>query len=572
LVCWYATATGSGVVSGNDEPCGKRFLRKRLPTPSVKRDTDLLAGPYFDRAFNDERVQHVEFHSSLRGPDGHRDHRFLHSPDQRRDQRGQPDRFSRGLGRGRLDQDALPCRSERATRFHTAIQQALDDTPASNKILYLPPGTYRVSDTLRWGHGGGGSEQKRQILQGAGMDLTTIRLPDASLGYTDPSSPRSLIWTGQRPAQRFRNAIRDLTVDTGRGNPGAIGVQFIANNQGQMQNVRIRSGDGQGQIGLDMRFTNEIGPLLVRNLHVIGFDRGVWTNWDTASVTFEHVTLENQNVFGWHNRAQKVFLRGLKSNNRVPVIYNEKDSAGQMVVTEADLFGTGEASQRPAILNERSMYVRDIRTSGYQMAIRHNDKGRGNEPGVQGPDVPEWQSHHVVMTLFDTPARSLRLPIKEVPRIPWGVLTEWASPLAFGGQSGRDIDATSAIQQAIDSGATTVYLPNGAWRNRRRSRPARQRTAVDRHRSHAQRQRHHPVGRRNRHGRGDRAVAGQLRQQHHRHPRQPADAGHLRRDGPRASQHAPRSRRAGLLRRLGRAAAGVQQRPAHLRPSTEPGA
>jgi hypothetical protein len=231
-----------------------------------------------------------------------------------------------------------------------------------------------------------------------------------------------------------------------------------------MQNVRIRSGDGQGQIGLDMRFTNEIGPLLVRNLHVIGFDRGVWTNWDTASVTFEHVTLENQNIFGWHNRAQKVFLRGLKSNNRVPAIYNEKDSAGHMVVVEADLVGTGEASQRPAILNERSMYVRDLRTSGYRTAIRHNDKGRGNEPGVEGPNVPEWLSHHVIMTLFDTPARSLRLPIQEVPRIPWGELTEWASPLAFGGQSGKDIDATRAIQQAIDSGATTVYLPNGAWR------------------------------------------------------------------------------------------------------------
>jgi hypothetical protein len=453
-----------------------------------------------------------------------------------------------------------------------AIQQALDDTPASNKILYLPPGTYRVSDTLRWGHGGGGSEQKRQILQGAGMDRTTIRLPDESPGYTDPGSPKSVIWTGQRPAQRFRNAIRDLTVDTGRDNPGAIGIQFIANNQGQMQNVRIRSGDGQGQIGLDMRFTNEIGPLLVRNLHVIGFDRGVWTNWDTASVTFEHVTLENQNVFGWHNRAQKVFLRGLKSNNRVPAIYNEKDSAGHMVVIEAELVGTGEASQRPAILNERSMYVRDIRTSGYQTAIRHNDKGRGNEPGVQGPDVSEWQSHHVVMTLFPTPAQSLRLPIQEVPRVPWGELTEWASPLAFGGQSGRDIDATSAIQQAIDSGATTVYLPNGAWRidgevvlrgNVRRLIGTEATLSGNGTIRLAD-------------GSAPAVVIERLQVNYgssitviHDSPRTlviSAVTGLGHRSTPE------RARRAGLLRRLGRAAAGVQQRPAHLRSSTEPGA
>jgi hypothetical protein len=31
--------------SGHDEPCGTRFLRKRLPTPSAKRDTNSFAGP-----------------------------------------------------------------------------------------------------------------------------------------------------------------------------------------------------------------------------------------------------------------------------------------------------------------------------------------------------------------------------------------------------------------------------------------------------------------------------------------------------------------------------------------------
>ena len=33
----------------------------------------------------------------------------------------------------------------------TAIQQALYDYPAKNRIIYLPNGTYLVSDTLRWG-------------------------------------------------------------------------------------------------------------------------------------------------------------------------------------------------------------------------------------------------------------------------------------------------------------------------------------------------------------------------------------------------------------------------------------
>ncbi|NJL49739.1 MAG: cadherin-like domain-containing protein [Leptolyngbyaceae cyanobacterium SM2_5_2] len=36
--------------------------------------------------------------------------------------------------------------------------------------------------------------------------------------------------------------------------------------------------------------------------------------------------------------------------------------------------------------------------------------------------------------------------------------------MAFGGLPNDDIDDTAAIQQAIDSGATTVYLPNGFWK------------------------------------------------------------------------------------------------------------
>jgi hypothetical protein len=52
-----------------------------------------------------------------------------------------------------------------------AIQQALDDHPAGGAIIYLPNGTYLVSDTLRWPQGPrGGLEQKNTILQGQSRD------------------------------------------------------------------------------------------------------------------------------------------------------------------------------------------------------------------------------------------------------------------------------------------------------------------------------------------------------------------------------------------------------------------
>ncbi|MEL7088023.1 MAG: hypothetical protein AAGL98_06220, partial [Planctomycetota bacterium] len=39
----------------------------------------------------------------------------------------------------------------------------------------------------------------------------------------------------------------------------------------------------------------------------------------------------------------------------------------------------------------------------------------------------------------------------------------WVSPLDFGGVPDDGVDDSVAIQAAIDSGARTVYLPNGAW-------------------------------------------------------------------------------------------------------------
>jgi len=286
-----------------------------------------------------------------------------------------------------------------------AIQRALDDHPSGNAIIYLPNGTYRVTDTLRWPDGPrGGLEQKRVILQGQSRDGAILRVPDNHANFNDPAKPRAVIWTGRKPAQRFRNAIRNLTVDTGSGNGGAIGVQFIANNQGCVRRVHIRSGNGAGLIGLDMAHTDEIGPLLVKHLRVTGFNIGIKTYWPVNSVTFEHITLENQNKIGWENYGQKVYVRGLTSRNAVPVLLNKKDGWSGVVLLDADLRGEGDAADKPAIINNKGMAVRDIRTTGYKMAIRHWDKGRGNQPGVDGPNVDDWQSHDSPTRLFDAPA------------------------------------------------------------------------------------------------------------------------------------------------------------------------
>ena len=331
-----------------------------------------------------------------------------------------------------------------------AIQQALDANPGGNRIIYLPNGVYDVSDQLRFA-----GNQKRNILQGESRDGTIIRLADNS-GLNS-----SVIWTGNPPAQRFRNAIRDLTLSIGNDNPNATGVNFIANNQGTLNNVTIISEDGQGNIGLDLG-TDENGPALISDVEVVGFDVGIRTWNPTASLTLEHIRLENQNEYGWQNFNQTVFVRDLQSINEVTAVWNMPDGSSIFTLLDSTLTGVGAASSLSAIHNQKGLYVRNLTTSGYDLAILQDDKGRGN-PSQPDGFVEEWLADGEFVSLFDSPKTLLNLPIAETPEVVWDDISNWSSPTAFGGVANDGIDDTAAIQAAIDSGATTVYLANGTW-------------------------------------------------------------------------------------------------------------
>ncbi|BAZ11080.1 hypothetical protein NIES4071_29050 [Calothrix sp. NIES-4071] len=338
-----------------------------------------------------------------------------------------------------------------------AIQRALNDYPNKNKIIYLPNGTYLVSDQLRWAKGVEASREKRIILQGQNSTKTIIKLKNNTRDFTNPAKPKAVLWTGTVPAQRFRNAIRNLTVDIGNNNPGAIGIQFNASNQGGIRNVNIQSGDGQGVAGLDMRYTDEVGPVLIKNLQVIGFNLGIWTGHRVNSQTFENITLQNQRKFGFYNEGQVVSIRNLVSRNSVPAIYNKY---GLMTLLDANLTRIGRSSQEKAIINGSSLLARNITTSGYGTAIQNN---RGSRQSVASSSVKEFVSHPVI-SLFKNSQKTLNLPIQETPEVAWDPLSQWVSPTQFGAKPSDNQDDSVAIQAAIDSGKTTLYFPNGRYK------------------------------------------------------------------------------------------------------------
>ncbi|NER78910.1 MAG: hypothetical protein F6K42_04895 [Leptolyngbya sp. SIO1D8] len=344
-----------------------------------------------------------------------------------------------------------------------AIQQALDNHPTGNHLFYFPDGIYDVRNTLTLA-----DSQKRNILQGQSESGTVLRLMDD----VDAEFDQAIINFGFGPAQRFRNSLRDMTISISPGHPDAVGVQFNASNQGTMQNVTIIAEDGQGSVGLDMNYTDEIGPLLVKGVTVDGFDYGIWTRWQTASQTFEDITLRNQNIYGWWNTvSQRVFARNVTSMNSVTAIRNESEAG--MVLLDSVLTGTG--TDVPAIYNQKSLYVQNVETSGYGLGIENNlSFGRGN-PNVEIGYIEEYLGNGAgesraggPFELFASPDQMLGLPVQESPEIPWETnLNNWASPhhyiIGNSGLPNDGIDDTPSIQAAIDSGASTIYLPRGTW-------------------------------------------------------------------------------------------------------------
>ncbi len=326
-----------------------------------------------------------------------------------------------------------------------AINKALAENPDRGAIVYLPNGIYRVRDTLKWGKG-----EKFTSLIGQSEPGAVIKLDDQAPGFGDARKPRPLVWTGGDPAQRFGNEIAHLTLDTGAGNTGCSGAAFVANNQGAIHHVTIASGDGQGFCGLHLGAAGENGPLLVRAVTVVGFDVGVAASSAINGHVIEGLTLRDQNLAGLRNHGQHLSVRKLVSRNEVPAV---ELKGGVTTLLDSKLEGTGSAKDQAAIRGTGTFYMRNVSASGCARVLE----------GKEGLKLDEHASAEAV-ACWDGPKTALNLPIQELPPVFWEPPEKWVSPLAHGGRPDDAKDDSDAIQQAVDSGAATVYLPRGQWR------------------------------------------------------------------------------------------------------------
>lgn len=332
-----------------------------------------------------------------------------------------------------------------------AIQAAYNRTG----LIYLPDGTYLLTAPIK-APPRRSSASCRRILQGQSRDKTILKLMDRAPGFGNPTVPQAVLTTSWGLAQAFRNSVRDLTIDVGTANPGAIGLAFFASNQGNVENITIRSSDpeGLGHTGLSM--TGDNGPMLLRNVRIQGFETGILGAANQLA-TLEHFVLEGQRKVGLRS-TNKTFIRGLTSRNRVPAI----QATGQFLIAlDARLEG-GEPGTAAVTIGGPAL-LRRLSVEGYGTAIA------GKDGTVPGPEVALWSSRDPLL-LGTAQAGSVELPVEEPPTVPWDAPEAWANAARFvpetvtvkhkGTRSVKNW--ASAIQQAIDSGATTVCLPAGA--------------------------------------------------------------------------------------------------------------
>ena len=376
-----------------------------------------------------------------------------------------------------------------------AIQKALDFFGSQrNAIIYLPNGEYLVSDTLFWpatinpdGTRAFGSQGQNEltILQGQSRNAV-IRLQDNARGFDELEFGKAVVNMGPSAAMNFRNSIRSLTINTGDFNPGAIGLTYTSSNQGTAYDLLIEAGDGDGDgvkgdglIGLDLR-NNQNGPHLIKKVEVRGFNDGI-TNFDTQnSQTFENIRLIDQKVRGFYNRRQAVFINGLYAENRFgrPAIQNFRDGGSFITLINAELKNTAASRQGNAIgyidfsngaTNRTHAFLRNITVENYDTAINvlagFKDPFPPNEQGVAFVDefVSDPSNNNEVVRLWPNLERSLDLEIKDAPEVPWGASSSWVNVLDFLSSEdrfkARDVDLSNAVQAALNSGATTIYLP-----------------------------------------------------------------------------------------------------------------
>ena len=351
----------------------------------------------------------------------------------------------------------------------------------SSFIIYVPNGTYLVSDTIvysmrdrtpikrtdtflrgkEWKNMRTGFERLTWIrFIGQNRDQTVIRLKDNAPEF-GAGQEKAVLAYGKSNFNNRKvfNVLRNITVDTGRGNAGAVAVDFTGANKAQISNITLRSGDGAGYCGLLMKRPTVIG--YHSDISVEGFDYGMVSRArEASSPVFEWVTMRGQNKAGILIEEQgdkgppMVVLRKLRYESSAPAARLNVEG-GHLILLDSELRGTAGAAFEPGA---GQLFLSGISYSGYAQAVR------GTKVTGRNGTLAQYVSGQT-FTLSDTTPLIERMAVREAPVKTWpSGPDEWATPEQFGAKADGKTDDTPAIQAALDSGKPFLFLPQSRYK------------------------------------------------------------------------------------------------------------
>jgi len=360
----------------------------------------------------------------------------------------------------------------------------------SGYIIYLPRGTYLVSDTIAssWPalivtkyvlnpkdlgqtHVVVYAEEKPEHpgvelnawlrIHGEDRNGTVIRLRDDCPGY-GPGAIKPVVAYPRTKAGsniNFSNHFENLTVDTGRGNPGAVGLRWNGSNYGGIRNVSVVSGDGQGYAGIQMSPQNCAG--YHRDLTIRGFQTGLdLAAGNATTLAIEFVSLIGQSSCAIEmDNGARLSARKVLSDSRGPAV---RVKSGFLTLLDSEMTCSGAAGIHLGDDKDdhsAHAFVRDVTLKGCDSSIIS-----GRRETASGTFIEEFVSGKVVTLSEGTPAKSLKLPIEESP-MPHALddLGTWASVEDFGARGDGVTDDTAAIQRAVNSGKQVIWFPQAEY-------------------------------------------------------------------------------------------------------------
>ena len=355
-------------------------------------------------------------------------------------------------------------RTDDTAAINAALAASGEDTghsPWHDRIVYLPDGTYRITAPLSK-HYADGRYASGMILIGQSREHTVLRLADAAEGYGDARNPRAVVFTSSKHLDgsetsggkdyrgkgegndAYENFFENLTVSIGKNDPGAIGIDYLANNIGAIRRVTVTAEQGSGVTGVSM-LRKWPGPALLSDVRVVGFDTGIDIGNTEYGMTLEGVSIENARLVGLANDHNVVSTHALAiSGTPVPIVNVSHD--GLVVLDEASITAVADNP----IENRGYMNLRDVRITGaasvFGQPVAETLDGVYDGKRKLGSSRQSWSLR------AEAPP-----PDPEIP------VAQWVSVGKFGAVPDSGADFTAAIQQAFNSGARAVYFPHGLY-------------------------------------------------------------------------------------------------------------